>query len=358
MDSPGGEAAINGTAIHALSELRHRGHPIPPSIMVDDHVVNITDEMVEISDEYLRFIDLIKFDSDIFEVEDKLSLAWYYDPEPMRVLVDGTTDCWSYNSERQELTIIDLKTGVNPVYPDGPQNMLYALMAVGKLGGDMPKTIRLCIVQPRLPEKIKTCTITLAELMAFAKKVDDAINLIGRGDTTENPGAEQCKWCLRAGFCESRYDRSLTLAQASFDDGVPSPTGFSSDQLGAILDKAEEVEAWIRAVRGEVSRRIDNGEDVVGWKMVAKRAMRRWQDPEAARQALTSGDFEDLLVDEVFTPPELKSPAQIEKALKRIGVDAKVLEPLISRESSGNTLVRESDQRPKVLSSAASFFND
>jgi hypothetical protein len=303
---------------------------------------------------YLRSIELAEQDVDTSAMEAPVDLAWFYDPNPMPVRVAGTADWWGYSFKEAMLEIRDLKTGVNPVSPLSFQLMLYALCALGELDGAVPKTIKLTIVQPRdemMP--IKTAIITIAELMDFAQVIDQAVKAIAKGDTTETPGEYQCQWCPRAGACRARAALSMELARASFDDGVPSPTGFADDELGAILNRAEEIESWIKSVRGEVSRRLDLGAEIPGWKLAQKRAMRRWADKEAAEKFLYESGLD---VTDIYEPAEVRSPAQAEKVLKKYGFDPKVIEPLVTRESSGTTLVREGDPRPKVSSGVGSQF--
>jgi hypothetical protein len=80
---------------------------------------------------------------------------------------------------------------------------------------------------------------------------------------------------------------------------------------------------------------------VPGWKLVAKRATRSWMSEAAALTALTeAGCSADELT-------ELKSPAQVEKVLKKRKIA--MPEGLITAVSSGNTLASADDPRPAVL---------
>jgi hypothetical protein len=58
----------------------------------------------------------------------------------------------------------------------------------------------------------------------------------------------------------------------------------------------------------------------------------------------------------MMTEPELKSPAQIEKLLRAAGYTTQFMEQLISKESSGVTLVRSDDRREGISVSPASVF--
>ena len=93
------------------------------------------------------------------------------------------------------------------------------------------------------------------------------------------------------------------------------------------------------------------GRSPTGWKLVAKRAMRKWksEDEVAASLSLTF-DLED---DQIFDK-KLRSPAQVEKLLpkdKRADMDA-----FVTKESSGLVLVAESDPRQPAKPDAAEEF--
>jgi len=82
---------------------------------------------------------------------------------------------------------------------------------------------------------------------------------------------------------------------------------------------------------------------VPGFKLVPKRAMRQWIDPEKAQAALEGVGLD---VTEL-TETKLVSPAQAEKVLKK----RKLAMPddLIVAVSSGDTLAPEADPRPASL---------
>jgi hypothetical protein len=356
MPDTSSQAAIEGTAVHHLSEIRKRGMKMPKYLIVEGQHILITDEMIEASDTYLAFLDLLHKDSDIFEIEQAIDLDWFFAPEPPPEPVYGTSDCIAYNAMTKTLTVADFKYGVKWVDVNGnPQLMIYALGAIGLLGGhEMPEVIRLVIIQPRAGgQVVRHHTMRLKELLDWAQDIlVPALKRIAANDQTENAGA-WCRYCKRAGECAALRTTAIEAAQYEFNDTPIEADTLSNDKLGEILTKAEMIEAWVKTVRATVSRRIDNGQDVPGWKLVQKRAIRKWSDPAQAELSLA------VMGDEIYTTPELKSPAQIEKILKKHGLDAETLDDLVTRESSGTTLVREADAREKVTRiSASALFDD
>lgn len=356
MSDTTSQAAIEGTAVHQLSEVRKRGWKMPKYLIVEGQHIAITDEMIEASDTYLAFLDLLHKDSDIFEIEQAVDIDWFFAPELPPEPVYGTSDCIAYNALTKTLTVADFKYGVKWVDVNGnPQLMCYALGAIGLLGGhEMPEIIRLVIIQPRAGgNPVRHQTIRLKDLLDWAQDVlVPALKRIAANDQTENAGP-WCKYCKRAGECEALRNVALTATQAAFDEQPLTPDALSDEKLADVLNKAEIIESWVKQVRATVSRRIDNGRDVPGWKLVQKRAVRKWSDPSRAELSLA------VMGDEIYTTPELKSPAQIEKILKKHGLDAETLDDLVTRESSGTTLVREADAREKVTrAGAAALFDD
>ena len=95
---------------------------------------------------------------------------------------------------------------------------------------------------------------------------------------------------------------------------------------------------------------LEAGRPVPGWKLVPKRATRRWRDEDAAPARLQAlGLPEDELI-----ARKLKSPAQVEKLLgsrrKREIAD------LVVAESGGTTLAPARDPRALLLSGATADF--
>ena len=348
IERPSTVYAREGTAAHAVAELLIDDKEIPTFMEIDGEEVLINEEMIEHAQSYANFAQMLKDTSDVFGVEKRVSLDWYYAPERMPEPVSGTLDLMGYSVADRELTIADFKYGRMDVEPDSPQLKLYALGMLGELS-DMPLKIRLVIIQPRsLAEPVKTHVMLLSELTRWAKDtLEPALKRIGAGDTSENPG-EHCKFCVRSAECSALHQKALAVAQMTFKPEPPAPATLTPQQIASILDQAELISAWISKVRLHAEELLKNGEQLDGWKLVAKRGIRKWADEGAAEQA-----FGEL--DGAFKT-ELISPTQMEKLLKKNGIDVRALEPLVTKESSGTTLVKADDKRPSVDASPSSVF--
>jgi len=81
---------------------------------------------------------------------------------------------------------------------------------------------------------------------------------------------------------------------------------------------------------------------VPGYKLVAKRANRKWIDPELVESFVRSNAVEDYAYE-----TKLRSVAQMEKVLKPLGVE--VPAAFWDQTPSGYTIAPEQDPRPAAL---------
>ena len=108
----------------------------------------------------------------------------------------------------------------------------------------------------------------------------------------------------------------------------------SAEQLAVILDRADVVETWLKAVRDHAKALLEAGESIPGWTLKPTRPVRKWTDERAVRQRLSGEGLTGFLVEELATP------AQVEKLAKKQGIALDVSD-LISATSSGVNVARE-----------------
>jgi hypothetical protein len=132
---------------------------------------------------------------------------------------------------------------------------------------------------------------------------------------------------------------------------MQSPESLTNAEIAKILNDADVIETWLKAVREYAKEIIEAGESVPGWKVQPKRGIRKWKDIRMVKQRLASEGLMDFLVEEVA------SPAQVEKLAKKQGVQLDLFD-LIDQTSSGTTLARETDKAVSATASAANDFAD
>jgi hypothetical protein len=109
-----------------------------------------------------------------------------------------------------------------------------------------------------------------------------------------------------------------------------------------MLEMAYTTEMQIEALRAHAHAMAEQGQPPTGWKLVPKRAIRKWVDEQDAVKELQLTNPNTQLR-ELLVPPTLKSPAQIEK-LKLIMPDG-----LTVAQSTGTTLARATDPRHEKI---------
>jgi len=257
----------------------------------------------------------------------------------------GTADCVAWHPATQHLEVIDYKHGAGVFVPavENPQLRYYGLGALLDL--KLPaKTITLTIVQPRYEAHegpIRSETLDVIDMLDFLADLKQYAAATEAPDAPLVPG-EHCRWCPAARICPELGKQANEVAKMEFGN---SPT-YDATKLKEALDKREIVKAWLKTIDEFAYDVLEKGGDIPGYKLVAKRATRKWRDPVEAQAALES------FGDDIYEPTVLKTPAQMEKIVK----DKKLIETLVVAESSGHTLVEASDKRPAVKLSAKQDF--
>ncbi len=306
---------------------------------------------------------------------------WGYAPEGSEILCEtvvdsspfcgegqfGTVDC-AVVDEFSTLTVIDYKYGFNLVDPAGdnglgnPQLVYYALGISHQYDHNFEK-VSLVVIQPRAytesGETVRIHTMSVDELLLWGDTFKNGVYLSEQPEAPLAAGT-WCKYCPATVICPAIKDRSMEAAKIAFSDElglirVPDPKLIQVPNLSTILNACDRLEDWIEKVREHAVHVLRRGEHIEGFKLVDKRSTRRWKD-EAKVAKAAAAEFGEV----AFSEPELLSPAQLEKTVKKhLGINAdrfaKWMAKNTTNESSGTTLVRDTDKRPAVNSIATIF---
>lgn len=311
---------------------------------------SITEEQWAVVDMFVDTVMADWEDGDTLLVEAKFRL-------PQHEEFWGTADVVLAKPTMRKLKVYDLKCGrgvnVEADYNGklNPQLGFYALGALSMFGTDQKfEDIEIVIVQPRLGG-VKRRSTTHAELDALAFDLVKAA-AIAEGPNPPLKAGSHCKFCLARNDCSELMSEVLRTAQMDFDDAQPvHPAVLSQPALADVLGKADVIETWLRAVREHATEQLEAGVPVPGWKLVEKRAVRKWRDIRMVKQRLLSEGLTG------FETEGIATPAQVEKLAKKQGVQLDLFD-LIEANSSGVTLVRETDKRTAASASAADDFAD
>ena len=357
--------AEEGTAAHKLAELVLTTDHSPISYLGDTlNGFEVDEEMVESVQVFVNAVGSALIHEDvILWVERRFNLAKLKPPAPMF----GTSDVVTYDPRKKLLTVFDLKygRGVLVEVGDNPQEMYYGIGALLDIEECFPEyrgeihDIKLVIVQPRAAHPdgvVRSATISYEDLLAFASELLDRAGATQVEDAPLNPG-DWCRWCRAAPICPALQKQAMAVAKREFSELPgnlpPAPETLALAELVTVLDNADILTDWIKSVHGYVMGMLERGEEVPGYKLVPKRAMRRWVNPDSVLTLMRRHGLPD---DEVQVT-KLLSPAQLEKVIKRGGLPP-LPEELWEKKSSGFNLAPSSDPRPAAQLRPAVDFVD
>ena len=343
------------TSVHAEEGIR--AHDMGESILKNKPLISPDPEMLKNVRVYTEFVeDLYNNGGGLRMVEKRVDAAEN---------VWGTADAIVWQPDTATLHVVDLKygIGVGVEVRGNLQLKIYALAALLTL--KLPaKTICVSIVQPRHPHPdgpIRTVEYDAVDLLDFHADLSEAILKVTWANNAKLmkdkpewirqhlfPSEKACHWCLAAPTCPKLREKSMDLAKAAFTPG----TVYDAKQLSHVLDNLGLMESWIKNVREFAASEAEQGRTPPGYKLVAKRATRRWKTDEGAASVLIQGEY--LSQHELYET-KIISPAGVEKILGKTHSD--ILESLTTKESSGYSLVPESDKRIAVRVDAQSAFS-
>ena len=310
--------------------------------------------------------------------------------------------------------IADLKYGRGvQVFAEGNEQLLiYGASAVADFDalGEI-ENVELHILQPRL-NHFDVWKLSVAEMNERIEVIRQtaAKILAGPEGLTAVPGDKQCKFCKASATCDERTDHTLQLIVGEFVDldkgfvevsieqaekllaqsfGVkPAAIDFefrddhccsflvkkpnirpsleaaeaklpdaSDERLATLMDAADMIEGFAKAVRAEVERRLLTGKFTdARYKLVeGRQGARSWTSEEEAEAALKAMR---LKVDQMYDF-KLISPTTAEKVLKEANPRKwNKLQPLIGRSDGKPSVAPASDKRPALSMALAQQFEE
>ena len=218
---------------------------------------------------------------------------------------------------------------------------------------DDAEDVDLVIIQP---PGISVWQTTLPRLSKFEHALKDAVT------KSQQPGAkisagDHCRWCPakgaavcpemngaleRAVLMNGALEHAVLMSGAQERAVLKELAKLDVTKLGKACEHSYILEHFIKDLRQMVQTALENGVAVPGWKLVDKRAPRKW----AVDDAEITAEFGGIGTDKLYKT-ELLSPAQMEKVLKEYSLV--IPAGLLKTVSSGHTLAPESDKRPSVL---------
>jgi hypothetical protein len=273
--------------------------------------VDVDEDMIESIESYLASLRAKIEPGDIVLIEQKVPIGRFTGEEG----ATGTAD--AIIIKPRTLHVDDYKSGFHLIEPEQNwQGMMYALGALDEY--ELIQEFDEIVITIHQPEHgpPRSWSTTPAELRKFEVRVAKAalkVRMAGLDDLppsdpqwqqdflkTSNDG---CRYCPARATCPALKAEVDAAVAQEFDD-------LTDDGLGASMSMIERVEAWAKAVRAEVERRLLSRKPVPGFKLVTgRRGPRKW-----------SGEVDELLVahlaDKAYEK-KLISPTTAEKLLKK-----------------------------------------
>ena len=224
--------------------------------------------------------------------------------------------------------------GVAVSAEENPQGLFYVAAALRTTKTKWAfldvEDIEIIIVQPPY---VKRWVTTPARVKQFEAELMLAVRAAEQPDAPLAAG-DHCRWCTAKTICPVVSGAVARAARTAIKT-------VNVDRLAEALGQIDLLEGYIKDARDMAQQLLENGVEVPGWKLVPKRATRKWADDTKVLTALTEAG---LNIEQLTDP---KSPAQMEKVLKKHNVPMPT--DLIVSVSTGNTLAPEDDPRPAVL---------
>lgn len=322
----------------------------------ENRFFEITEEMADAVAMYVDHVKGLAGANSGLDVEQRLDMTHLHPG------IFGTGDATVFDPVGRRLHVCDFKygKGVAVDADDNPQLLLYAAGAARRLHNAQIEKLTMHIVQPRAPHPkgpIRSYEIDLLDLFEFEDTLAAAAAETDKPDAAVVAG-DWCRFCPAQPVCPTVRAKRLAAAAEEFGDvGEPialaPPETLSDEKLGALLREADQIGNYVKAVQEYAHAQAMAGKMPAGFKLVAKRAVRKWRNDDEAKAKLLA------LAIEPFEEPKLKSPAKVEGQFpgKNKAERQKAMADLVEAKSSGTNLVPSEDPRPAVVVGAANEFD-
>lgn len=302
-----GPAAAEGTAAHTIgaAALLESSEPldfIGLEVEVDEWLFSVDPDMVEA---IAVWTDLVNSIVEKYKDKNPKVFIEHSMQSKLNKLAFGTSDTLIL-VPGEVLIVIDYKHGKGIVVePDSTQNKYYGALACEVFPAkDMKgiKRIEMYIVQPRIPHPkgvVRKYESTPTKIKSwFKKEVLPAMELATSGEGMLMTG-DWCIFCPAKDICPA-IKKEMTNFNVTLD-----PDYIDGDTLGNLLSKKKVIVDYFKTLEQEAYRRITDGQDVKGYKLVRGKSNRAWKNG-------VDDKLIDKFGDEAYQERKLKTPPMLE----------------------------------------------
>lgn len=343
-EAPDSPYAAEGTAAHALGELRLRWylHRINDRQYVDeltqwmiDNAQYDYDEMVQHIGAYVALVDERR------KTHPNTAVLVEQNVQTGIPQCSGTADVILVSPTHVE--IIDLKYGAGvAVHAEGNSQLrLYAVGALEEYGDVLgtPTDVYMTVFQPRIGDgHADTAHMTADDLRAWRDSLRPMAQVALGDDAPFGPSDEACRWCPASGRCAAQLE---WVTQRDFGD---DPDVLSPEELAEALAQVPAIQQWLNALEVVALRTVySEGKSIPGFKVVMSGGQRYVSDPGGLRDELTALKYDEA----DFITEKVVGIGELEKLVGRKNFDS-VLGAFIGKTTGKPSLVPETDKRASI----------
>jgi hypothetical protein len=325
----GSEYAREGTVAHALAERMILSAARAGINRPDNDGSEMYKAASIYADDVYRVMNETKImGGDNFYLEQQVAA-----PE-IHPLCFGTVDCAIFDKENLRLHIWDFKYGYAPV--DAYRNLQLIIYAVGILSrydlgwptDDLHIVIDFNIVQPRAFKEtgaIDRWKVPYWDLRGIINRIKQAADECVKAGAEVRSGSH-CRYCPAMANCPAALKAGVGLFEVAQQN---QPVDLRPDQTALMYDitsrAIEHLKYLQSAYEEKLKHALRSGSNVPGWRLKETYGRETWQVEPQVVIDLTKKYGVDLSKLSILTP------AQLRKA----GVPAEVIKPLIDRPNTG-----------------------
>ena len=341
----GGEYAQEGTDAHSLCEYRLKKLLGMEAVNPTEHLDWYNGEMEECAENYASYVlELLEKAKEtcadpVVLVEQRVDFSRFVENG------FGTADCIIISDGA--MNIVDYKhgKGVEVSAEGNPQMMLYALGALEIFDGicDIDE-VQMTIFQPRIGN-ISVSGMSKDALLEWANgELTEKAALAYEGGG-EFACGDWCRFCKAKAVCRKRAEENLKMAQYDF---APADT-LDETEIAAILDRADELAAWVTDVKDYALSQALQGVRYPGYKVVEGRSARKYTNEDAVAQVVSGAGY-DPYTHKVLGLTEMQKLLGKQKFNE-------LLAAFIVKPQGKPVLVPDTDKRP-IMNTAKDDFKE
>lgn len=341
----GGEYAQEGTDAHSLCEYRLKKLLGMEAVNPTEHLDWYNGEMEECAENYASYVlELLEKAKEtcadpVVLVEQRVDFSRFVENG------FGTADCIIISDGA--MNIVDYKhgKGVEVSAEGNPQMMLYALGALEVFDGiyDIDE-VQMTIFQPRIGN-ISVSGMSKDALLEWANgELTEKAALAYEGGG-EFACGDWCRFCKAKAVCRKRAEENLKMAQYDF---APADT-LDETEIAAILDRADELAAWVTDVKDYALSQALQGVRYPGYKVVEGRSARKYTNEDAVAQVVSGAGY-DPYTHKVLGLTEMQKLLGKQKFNE-------LLAAFIVKPQGKPVLVPDTDKRP-IMNTAKDDFKE